>query len=98
MNQLDMVTCRENERAMQLLSIINKKQAGHQHRDTHAGVNHSHSTLFSRFSQRTQYFSQWSRNIYFSSVVHFFIDSLILGEFSRLSSLYILVISPLSDV
>jgi hypothetical protein len=32
-----------------------------------------------------------------SSVVHFLIGSLILGEFSFLSSLYILVISPLSD-
>jgi hypothetical protein len=36
--------------------------------------------------------------VLFSSVVHFFIGSLILGEFSFLSSLYILVISPLSDV
>jgi hypothetical protein len=34
----------------------------------------------------------------FSSVVHFFIGSLILGEFSFLSSLYILVISPFCDV
>jgi hypothetical protein len=34
----------------------------------------------------------------FSSVAHFFIGSLILGEFSFLSSLYILVISLLSDV
>jgi hypothetical protein len=34
----------------------------------------------------------------FTSVVHFFIGSLILGEFSVLSTLYILVISPLSDV
>jgi hypothetical protein len=33
-----------------------------------------------------------------SSVAHFFIGSLILGEFSFLSSLHILVISPLSDV
>jgi hypothetical protein len=33
-----------------------------------------------------------------SSVAHFFIGSLIVGEFSFLSSLYILVISPLSDV
>jgi hypothetical protein len=33
-----------------------------------------------------------------SSVAHFFIGSLILGEFSFLSSLYILVTSPLSDV
>jgi hypothetical protein len=36
--------------------------------------------------------------VLFSSVAHFFIGSLILGEFSFLSSLYILVISPLSDV
>jgi hypothetical protein len=34
----------------------------------------------------------------FHSVAHFFIGSLILGEFNFLSSLYILVISPLSDV
>jgi hypothetical protein len=33
-----------------------------------------------------------------SSVVHFFIGSLICGEFSFLSSQYILVISPLSDI
>jgi hypothetical protein len=33
----------------------------------------------------------------FSSRAHFFIGSLVLGEFSFLSSLYILVISPLSD-
>jgi hypothetical protein len=33
--------------------------------------------------------------ILFSSVVHFFIGLLIWGEFSFLSSLYILVISPL---
>jgi hypothetical protein len=33
-----------------------------------------------------------------SSVVHFFIGSLILGEFSFLSFLYILVISLLFDV
>jgi hypothetical protein len=33
-----------------------------------------------------------------SSHAHFFIGSLVLGEFSFLSSLYILVISPLSDV
>jgi hypothetical protein len=33
-----------------------------------------------------------------SSVARFFIGSLILGEFSFLSSHYILVISPLSDV
>jgi hypothetical protein len=33
-----------------------------------------------------------------SSVAHFFIGSLILREFSFLSSLYILVIGPLSDV
>jgi hypothetical protein len=35
--------------------------------------------------------------VLFSSVAHFLIGSLILGEFSFLSSLYILVISPLSD-
>jgi hypothetical protein len=34
----------------------------------------------------------------FSSVAHFFIGSLILGEFSLLSSLCILVITPLSHV
>jgi hypothetical protein len=34
----------------------------------------------------------------FSSVAHFFIGSLILAQFSFLSSLYILVISSLSDV
>jgi hypothetical protein len=33
--------------------------------------------------------------VLFSSVAHFLIGSLILGEFSFLSSLYILVISPL---
>jgi hypothetical protein len=33
-----------------------------------------------------------------SSVAHFFIGSLILGEFSFLSTLYILVIGPLSDI
>jgi hypothetical protein len=36
--------------------------------------------------------------VLFSSVVHFFVDSLILGKFSFLSSLCILVICPLSDV
>jgi hypothetical protein len=36
--------------------------------------------------------------VLFSSAAHFFIGSLVLGEFSFLSSLYILVISPLSDV
>jgi hypothetical protein len=36
--------------------------------------------------------------VLFSSVAHFFIGSLILGEFSFLNSLYILVVSPLSDV
>jgi hypothetical protein len=36
--------------------------------------------------------------VLFSSVAHFFIGSLIFGEFSFLSSLYILVISPLSDL
>jgi hypothetical protein len=34
----------------------------------------------------------------FSSLAHFFTGSLILGEFSFLSSLYILLISPLSKV
>jgi hypothetical protein len=34
----------------------------------------------------------------FRSFAHFFIGSLIFGEFSFLSSLYILVINPLSDV
>jgi hypothetical protein len=38
------------------------------------------------------------KEVLFSSVAHFFNGSLILGEFSFLSSLYILVISPLSDV
>jgi hypothetical protein len=33
--------------------------------------------------------------VLFSSVVHFFTGSLIFGEFSSLSSFYILVISPL---
>jgi hypothetical protein len=38
-------------------------------------------------------------NVLFCSVAHFFIGSLILGDFSFLSSLVtILVISPLSDV
>jgi hypothetical protein len=36
--------------------------------------------------------------VLFSSIVHFFIGSLIFQKFSLLSSLYILVISPLSDV
>jgi hypothetical protein len=36
--------------------------------------------------------------ILFSSVTHFFIGPLIFGEFSFLSSLHNLVISPLSDV
>jgi hypothetical protein len=36
--------------------------------------------------------------VLFSSVAHFFIGLLILGEVSFLSFLYILVISPLSDV
>jgi hypothetical protein len=36
--------------------------------------------------------------VLFSLVAHFFIGSLILGECSFLSSLYFLVISPLSDV
>jgi hypothetical protein len=38
------------------------------------------------------------RKVLFSSVVHFFIGSLIFGEFSILYSLCILVISPLSNV
>jgi hypothetical protein len=38
------------------------------------------------------------KNILFSPVAHFFIGSLILGEFSFLSSLYIPVISPSSDI
>jgi hypothetical protein len=37
-------------------------------------------------------------NVLFSSVAYFFIGSLMFWEFSFLSSLYILVISPLSDV
>jgi hypothetical protein len=36
--------------------------------------------------------------VLFSSVAHFFIGSLTFGEFSFLSSLYILVVSPLFDV
>jgi hypothetical protein len=36
--------------------------------------------------------------VLFSSVAHFFVGSLAFGEFSFLSSLYILVISPLHDV
>jgi hypothetical protein len=36
--------------------------------------------------------------VLFCSVAHFFIGSLILGEFRFLSSLYIVVTSPLSDV
>jgi hypothetical protein len=36
--------------------------------------------------------------VLFSSVAHFFIGSLIFGAFSFLSSLYILVISPFSDI
>jgi hypothetical protein len=36
--------------------------------------------------------------VLFSSVARFFIGSLILGKFSFLSSLYILIISPLSNV
>jgi hypothetical protein len=36
--------------------------------------------------------------VLFSSVAHFFIGSLIFGEFSFFSSLYILTISPLSYV
>jgi hypothetical protein len=36
--------------------------------------------------------------VLFGLVAHFFIGSLILGEFSFFSPLYILVISPLSDV
>jgi hypothetical protein len=47
------------------------------------------------------FFAIWTfsfEKVLFSSVAHFFIDSLILGEFSFLSSLYIQVISPLSDI
>jgi hypothetical protein len=36
--------------------------------------------------------------VLFHSVAHFFIGSLIWGEVSFLSSLYILVISPLSNI
>jgi hypothetical protein len=36
--------------------------------------------------------------VLFNSLAHSFIGSLIFGEFSFLNSLYILVISPLSDV
>jgi hypothetical protein len=36
--------------------------------------------------------------VLFNSVAHFFIGSLIWGEFSFLNSLCVLVISPLSDV
>jgi hypothetical protein len=36
--------------------------------------------------------------VLFSSVAHFFIGSLILGEFSFMTFLHTLVISPLSDV
>jgi ABC-type multidrug transport system permease subunit len=36
--------------------------------------------------------------VLFSSVAYFFIGSLIFGEFIFLSSLYILVICPLSDI
>jgi hypothetical protein len=36
--------------------------------------------------------------VLFSSVSHFFIGSLIFGEFNFLNSLYIVVASPLSDV
>jgi hypothetical protein len=39
-----------------------------------------------------------SEKVLYNSVAHFFIGLLILGEFSYLSSLYILVISSLSDV
>jgi hypothetical protein len=38
------------------------------------------------------------KNVLFHSVAHLFFGSLIFGEFSFVSSLYILVISPLSDV
>jgi hypothetical protein len=46
-------------------------------------------------------FAIWNyffEKVLFSSVAHFLIGSLILGEFHFLSSVYILVISPLSDV
>jgi hypothetical protein len=35
--------------------------------------------------------------VLFSSVAHFFIGSLIFGEFRFLSYLYVMVINPLSD-
>jgi hypothetical protein len=38
------------------------------------------------------------RKVLFSSFAYFFIGSLILKEFTFLSSMYILVISPLSDI
>jgi hypothetical protein len=38
------------------------------------------------------------KKVLFSSVAHLFIGSLILGKFSLLRLLYIVVISPLSDV
>jgi hypothetical protein len=49
----------------------------------------------------TFFLSIWTssfKKVLFSSIVHFFIGSSIFGEFSFLSSPYILVISPLSDV
>jgi hypothetical protein len=44
------------------------------------------------------HFNSSFEKVLFSSVAHFFIGSLILGEFHFLSSLYILAISPLPDV
>jgi hypothetical protein len=47
------------------------------------------------------FFAIWTSSfekVLFSSVAHFSIGSLVLGEFSVSSSLYILVISPLSDI
>jgi hypothetical protein len=38
------------------------------------------------------------KKVLFSSLAHFFIDSLILGSYVFLSTLYILVINPFSDV
>jgi hypothetical protein len=46
------------------------------------------------------FFAIWNfafEKVLFSSVAHFFIGSLVFAEFSFLSSIYILVISPLSD-
>jgi hypothetical protein len=45
-----------------------------------------------------QHLELWESKVLFSSVAHFLIGSLVLVEFSFLTSLYILVISLLSDV